>query len=48
MRGDDEIQDDALSYISPEQRIPQDHPLRTIRKLVDGVLRDLSPEFSNL
>jgi transposase len=48
MRGGDEIQDDVFSYISPEQRIPQDHPLRTIRKLVDGVLRELSPEFSKL
>jgi transposase len=48
MRGDDEIQDDVFSYISQEQRIPQDHPLRTIRKLVDGVLRELSPEFSKL
>ena len=48
MRGDDEIQDGVFSYISPEQRIPQDHPLRTIRKLVDAVLRELSPEFTKL
>ena len=35
MRGDDRKQDDMFSYISPEQRIPQDHPLRGIRKMVD-------------
>ena len=34
-----------LSYLSPEQRVPQDHPSRTIRVLVDGPLRDLSPTF---
>ena len=48
MRGDDRKQDDMFSYISPERRIPQDHPLRGIRKMVDEILRDLSPEFSKL
>ncbi len=48
MRGDDRKQDDMFSYISPEQRIPQDHPLRGIRKMVDEILRELSPEFSRL
>ena len=24
-----------FSYVSPEQRIPKDHPLRAIRALVD-------------
>jgi hypothetical protein len=28
MRGDDEQQLDVFSYVSPEQRIPQEHPLR--------------------
>src|SRR5207248_1398784 len=31
-----------------EQRIPTDHPLRAMRGLVDGVLRDLSPRFAEL
>jgi transposase len=35
-------------YVSPEQRIPQDHPLRAIRALVDDVLRDMSREFDRL
>ena len=37
-----------LSYVSPEQRIPRDHPLRAIRALVDAVLGDMSPEFDGL
>jgi transposase len=45
MRGDDRQQQGMFSYLSSEQRVPQDHPLRTIRTLVDAVLRDLSPTF---
>ena len=37
-----------FSYISLEQRVPQDHPLRAVRKLTDAVLRRLSPEFDAL
>src|SRR5215813_837647 len=48
MRGDHEQQAPMWSYISPEQRIPQDHPLRPLRALVDAVLTDLSPRFSQL
>ena len=36
------------SYISPEQRVPQDHPLRPIRVMVDVILVELSPEFARL
>ena len=46
MRGDHEHQAPMWSYISPEQRIPPDHPLRLIRTLVDAVLNELSPRFS--
>jgi transposase len=45
MRGDDRQQQAMFSYLSPEARVPRDHPLRTIRTLVDEVLRDLSPTF---
>jgi transposase len=48
MRGDHEQQAPMWSYISPEQRIPQDHPLRPLRTLVDAVLQALSPRFSRL
>jgi transposase len=48
MRGDDRQPDAMFSYVSAEQRVPQDHPLRTIRGLVDDVLRDMSREFDGL
>ena len=37
-----------FSYISPEQRVPKDHPLRPIRKMVDDILVDLSPRLNKL
>jgi len=37
-----------FSYVSLEQRVPVDHPLRGIRKLTDVVLASLSPEFDQL
>ena len=48
MRGDERVQDGMFSYVSLEQRVPQDHPLRAIRKLTDAALRTLSPEFDAL
>jgi len=37
-----------FSYVSAEQRVPKEHPLRAIRALVDDVLRDMSREFDGL
>jgi transposase len=37
-----------FSYVSLEQRVPQDHPLRAIRKLTDEVLGSLSGDFDRL
>ena len=48
MRGDDEQQSGVFSYISAEQRVPQNHPLRTVRKMVDEVLAELSPRFTKM
>jgi transposase len=48
MRGDDRQPDAMFSYVSAEQRVPKDHPLRAIRELVDSVLRDMSREFDGL
>ena len=48
MRGDDEQQLDVFSYISPEQRIPQDHPPRVVRSMTDEAFRDLKPRFNKL
>ncbi len=45
MRGDDVQQGAMFSYLSPEQRVPADHPLRPIRQMVDTVLKRLSPRF---
>ena len=48
MRSED-IQEVALwSYLSPEERVPADHPLRAIREMVNAVLRKLSPEFDKI
>jgi transposase len=48
MRGDERTQDGMFSYVSLEQRVPADHPLRAVRKLTDAVLATLSPEFDAL
>ena len=37
-----------FSYVSLEQRVPQGHPLRAIRKLTDDVLRSLNGDFDQL
>jgi len=37
-----------FSYLSPEERVPADHPLRAIRKMVDIALRALSPVFNRM
>ena len=48
MRGDDNQQEGMFSYISPEKRVPTDHPLRSIRKMVDEILKEMSPKFAKL
>src|SRR6266568_2109583 len=48
MRGDQEQQAGMYSYISPEQRVPADHPLRPIRKMTDEIFKQLSPRFDKL
>jgi len=37
MRGDNEQQAGMYSYLSPEQRVPVDHPLRPMRKMTDEI-----------
>src|SRR5271154_6730581 len=48
MRGDDNQQEGMFSYVSPEKRVPADHPLRPIRKMVDEILKEMSPQFAKL
>ena len=48
MRGTDTQQSSMFSYLSPEKRVPANHPLRPIRLMVDDALKALSPAFSRL
>ncbi|HEX3351611.1 MAG TPA: IS5 family transposase [Terriglobales bacterium] len=48
MRGQDTQQSTMFSYLSPEDRVPQDHPLRRMRPLVDVALKALSPAFDEM
>ena len=48
MRGDDRQQGAMFSYLSPERRVPADHPLRPIRQMVDEVLQGLSGRFDRM
>lgn len=48
MRGADEQQSTMFSYLSPEQRVPADHPLRAIRQICDRVLAQLSDLFATM
>ena len=48
MRGEDAKQEAMFSYVSPERRVPPDHPLRPVREMVDGVLKEMSGRFARL
>ena len=48
MRGEDQRSEGFFSYVPLERRIPADHPLRSIRELVDAALAALSPDFEKL
>src|ERR1700746_1002034 len=45
MRGADQQQSHIFSYLSPEERVRKDHPLRAVRAMVDEVLKELSRRF---
>lgn len=48
MRGDDLQNESMFSYITPEQRVPADHPLRPMRQMVDEALSGVSRRFAPL
>jgi transposase len=48
MRGNDGKQGELFSYVSLEARIPQDHPLRPIRSMVEVALRGLDRAFDEM
>ena len=48
MRGTDDQSGSMFSYVSLEDRVPADHPLRAIRRITDRALERLSPQFGRL
>jgi transposase len=48
MRGKEKKQATMFSTVSPEQRVPKDHPLRSIRTVADSALKSLSPTFREM
>jgi transposase len=48
MRGIEAEQPVLFSYVNLESRVPRDHPLRTIKTLVDSALKQLSPRFDKM
>ena len=48
MRGRQEPQVTMLAFVDLEERVPADHPLRTIKALADEALTRLSPEFERM
>ena len=48
MRGRHEDQEVMLAYVNLEERVPKDHPLRTIKAVADEALGRLSPEFDRM
>jgi transposase len=48
MRGPDEQTSHMFSYLSPEERVRPDHPLRPIRAMTERVFAELSPRFTKM
>lgn len=48
MRGDSTNQGELFSYVSLEARIPDNHPIRKVRKIVDTALAEIEPAFNDM
>src|ERR1700730_1192601 len=48
VRGTDQQPRHMFSYVSLEQRVPADHPLRPILQITDRILTMLSPQFTKM
>lgn len=48
MPGQDRTTSSLFSYADLENRVPDQHPLRLIREIVNQILAALSPEFEQL
>lgn len=48
MRGIEDKQTALYSYVSQEDRIPQNHPIRKLREMIDPLLKKMSPHFNKM
>jgi len=48
MRGDSKNQGQLFSYVSLESRIPNSHPIRKVRKIVDLAIEEIEPAFDDM
>ena len=48
MRGNSEMQVTMLSLVTADQLVPEDHPIRQIKPIVDNALRELSPTLTRM
>jgi transposase len=48
MRGEDQQQHELFGYGTLEERVPQDHPLRPIRAMVDEALKAMDGRFEEI
>lgn len=48
MRGDETEQAAVMLFITPDQKVPLDHPIRSIKPIVDRALASLSPVFNRM
>jgi transposase len=48
MRGDKPAQTYAFTYISAEERVPAEHPLRRVKKIADQALSGMSRQFDKM
>jgi transposase len=45
MRGTDTKQASMLSLLTPEKRVPANHPLRVVKEMAEAALKEMSPLF---
>ena len=48
MRGKSATQATMLTAVTPDALVPQGHPIRRIKPMVDSALAGLSPTFSRM
>jgi hypothetical protein len=48
MRGYGRPQSTMLTLVSPEKRVPANHPIRLIKQLAEVALKELSPLFEQM